>query len=661
MCGVVAVLPLQTATPALAERCRRGVMALRHRGPDGQAVYATPQVALGHARLALLDRRGGAQPLHSEDGQVSLVQNGEIYDHAATRDDLRAAGHVFSSASDSEVTLHLYEERGLAFVRALQGEFALVLWDARRRRLVAARDRFGVKPLCYAITGGAGAKTLLLASEVKALLAMGLPAAWDSQALHQALSLQYLLPQQTLFRGAQQLPPGHLLVVEDGQVTLQRYWDLDYPRQRTTSAEQGDDSAGDVGAHDQAHGQALVAALTRAVQRRCQADPDVRVAALLSGGLDSSVVAGLLARQSAALTCFCVSFPGGGAYDELAVAQRSAAALGAELQVIAAPPQALWAALPQAVAAGEGLAINLHLAAKHLLCAAVRDAGFRVLLTGEGADELLGGYAHLRRDYLLAGGAVDPALLADRAGTLVTTGVHLPEGASLPLTALAQHLGVVPSFLQAKGTLGQRLRGLLAEDFAAQHAARDPAAALLGAVDLSQLEGRHPVDQAAYLWTKLALCGYILRTLGDGMEMAHSVEGRLPFLDDEVFQVARAAGVAARLRGGIEKQLLRTAARRAGLVTEEVAQRPKHPFMAPPLGGTSGDGSPEQRAAGEELLHDTLRGDALLRVPCFSAPRVRALLDRLPALSPRERVATDPALMLVLTATLLQRSYGLSA
>lgn len=646
MCGLAGAVTLRGAAHP-ADRLRglaaAGVAALAHRGPDGRGLWSGQGAALGHARLAIVDLEGGQQPLLCEEEQVVLVLNGELYDHHHLRQRLAAAGHRFRTRSDSEIALHLYQERGLDFLKELRGEFALLLWDVRQQRLIAARDRFGIKPLCYAQSR----ELLLLGSEAKALLAMGHPAAWDHDAAAQALSLQYLLPEQTLFAGIRQVPPGHFLQVEGGTTRLHTYWDLDYPLQ---GAEAADDEI--------ARGDALINALAEAVRLRLQAE--VKVAALLSGGLDSSIVAGLGARAVGRLTCFSVSFPGGAEYDEQDVAARSAAAIGAELQVVAVPPRALWEALPAAVAAGEGLAINLHIAAKYLLTKAVRAAGFKVLLTGEGADELLGGYAHLRRDYLLAGGTADAGALADRSGTLVTAGVHLPEGDSLPLTAVAQRLGWVPSFLQAKGTLGYRLRELWSPEFIRGSGQRDAAAELLAAMDVDgQLAGRHPVDQAAYLWTKLALAGYILRTLGDAMEMAHGVEGRVPFLDQDVFAAARAADVGMRLRGGIEKKLLRSAAARAGLVTAEVAARPKHPFMAPPVSGAAA-GAQEDLAA-NPVLQDILRSGALQAVPFFSAARVRALLERLPKLPPRERVAMDPVLMLVLTATILQTHYRLSS
>ena len=253
---------------------------------------------------------------------------------------------------------------------------------------------------------------------------------------------------------------------------------------------------------------------------------------------------------------------------------------------------------------------------------------------------------------------INQIVLSRDGRTLVTAGVHLPEGASLSLAAVAQRLGAVPSFLQAKGTLGHRLRELWSPEFTRRFAQRDAAAELLSAMDVDgQLVGRHPVDQAAYLWTKLALAGYILRTLGDAMEMAHGVEGRVPFLDDKVFAAAHAAAVGVRLRGGIEKKLLRAAATRAGVVTAEVAARPKHPFMAPPTCGAAA--GKQEELADNPMLQDLLRSGALEAVPFFSAARVRALLDRLPRLSPRDRVATDPVLMLVLTAVLLQTHYRL--
>lgn len=550
MCGIVAVL--SSGGPADVPALRRALAALRHRGPDGEGLWISPdrRAALAHARLAIVDPAGGAQPFVNEDASVAAAVNGELYDHERLRRDLERRGHRFRSRSDGELVVHLYEERGLELFPALRGEFAFVLWDLRARRLVAGRDRFGAKPLVWR----QGAEGLALASEAKALFALGAPAAWDEDSVFHAMSLQYTHPDRTLFRDIRALPPGHRLVADERGVTVAPYWDLDFPRLRGRR----DDPSDEAGMAAE-----LRERLDEAVRLRLRAD--VPVGALLSGGLDSSSVAALAKTPD----LFTVGFDAA-PYDELAVAAATARRLGARHHAVRVDAPRLLEALPEAVERAEGLAVNGHLPAKFLLSRAVREAGVRVLLTGEGADEIFAGYPHLREE------ATDPA-------DLLTRGIMLPAGPGLPLDAVRARLGFVPTFLEAKASLGARLRPLLSPDFLARVRGRDPFAEFIGAFDVpGRLEGRARLDQSLYLWCKSALAVYILRTLGDGTEMAHGVEGRLPFLDTPLVDFALRVPPALKIRNGREKHLLREAVR--PLVTEEVAARRKQPFFAPPLG-----------------------------------------------------------------------------
>jgi asparagine synthase (glutamine-hydrolysing) len=624
MCGIAGALSRGGA--ADLEGVRRALAALRHRGPDGEGVYVSPdrRAALGHVRLAVVDPEGGAQPIASEDGRVVAAVNGELYDARALRASLEARGHRFRTRSDSELLVHLYEEHGTDCLSHLRGEFAFLLWDDARARLFAARDRFGVRPLLYAEHEGA----LFLASEAKALFALGVPAAWDEGSFHHASQIQYPLPGRTLFRGVREIEPGHLLIAERGEVRLSRYWDLDYPRADSRAPEDARAWVAEVRA-----------ALDDAVRARLVAD--VPICFQLSGGVDSSAVVALAARHlGAPPPCFTVRFDDP-AYDELPIAERTAAHVGAVVHPVDVPRARLLDALPAAVAQGEGLAINGHIAAKWLLSRAIRDAGYKVVLTGEGSDEVFAGYAHLRRDLDIE----DDRLAATNTAS---AGLMLPHGDSLPTGAVRDALGFVPSWIEAKGTLGYRVSTLLRDDFRARHAGRDAMRALVEHADVAgQLRGRARVDQALYLWSKTALAGYILRTLGDGMELAHSVEGRLPFLDHHLFALCRELPASLTIRDGkTEKWALREALR--GLLPEEVRTRQKHPFLAPPF-----------TLADTPLVQDILRSDRWGDAPFFDRAKIRATLDSLPALPARERIALDPALMLAATAGILHASYRL--
>ena len=636
MCGLVAIVSGER--PVEPGAVEAALQALRHRGPDGSGTWVGPdgRVALGHSRLAIIDRAGGAQPIASEDGALVLALNGELYDFERTRQELEARGHRFRTGSDSEIALHLYEERGSACLDALRGEFAFVLWDGRKRQLFAARDRFGIKPLVWALHGGA----LFVASEAKALFAAGVPAAWDHEAFAHAMAHQYLPPERSLFRGVAQLPPGHLLVGGASDVRIARYWDLDLPAAAQASAEPTEPERRQAALEVRAR-------LDEAVRLRLRAD--VPVAFYLSGGLDSSAVLALAARASdGPLHAFSVCFAHA-PYDERALAEEMAAGVGAVLHPVVVGQDDLVDALPAAVRHGEGLAINGQLPAKYLLAEAVRAAGFEVVLSGEGADEAFLGYPHLVRDHALAtnGGAADEAL--DEAlgeAHRASSGVMLPRGTAPSLGAVRERLGSTPTFLQAKAQIGLALGPLLAPDFAARARPDERAAHLLASFDVDgQLAERHPVDQARYLWTKLALAGYILRTLGDACEMAHGVEGRLPFLDHLLFEHARALPLGMAIRDGVEKTVLRDAVR--DLVPARIAARPKHPFLAPPLAVFA---SPRLAT----LVGDTLGSAAFASLPFFDRARVRRWLDALPSLGTDARRAADPLLMTLVTAALLQ-------
>ena len=624
MCGIVAVMSRER--PDALDRALRGSRALTARGPDEEGTFVSRDglVALAHRRLSIVDVAGGHQPLISEDGRVALVINGELYATASQRQALVERGHRFSTRSDSEVLLHLYEERGLAAIDELRGEFAFALWDDAQKRLFAGRDRFGIKPLCWTTHEGA----LMLASQARALFSAGVPARWDEDSFYQALSMQYPLPGRTLFQGVRELPPGHVLVAEQGRIDVRAYWDLDHPPAPPSI---DDDEAID----------RVRASFDDAVRVRLVAD--AKVAFQLSGGLDSTAVAATAAAQrDEPIDCFTVSFPDAG-YDESAIARDTATALGARLHVVPVTASTLEEELAAAIVAGEGLTINGHIAAKYVLSRAVRDAGFKVVLTGEGADEVLAGYAHLRADLRGDDGAI--------AGNAVSRGIMLPQGDGLSLEAVRARLGFVPTWLAAKATLGKRMHALADPSWLRPRAHRDAYGSFLDRVDVEgQLRGRGRVEQSSYLWTKTALEGYILRTLGDGMEMAHSIEGRLPFLDHLLFAELRALPTSLKIRDGVEKWVLRAAMK--GRVPEAVRTREKHPFLAPPFFVES------PRLLQE--LRDRVASEAARELPFFDRARVEALLDRLPSLSQAERTAVDPALFMVFAAHALHAHFSLT-
>jgi asparagine synthase (glutamine-hydrolysing) len=638
MCGIVALH--SSGRPVSAAAISRAVAALHHRGPDGQGTWIAPdgRTGLGHARLSIIDLEGGVQPIANETSDVRIVVNGEFYGYEEIRQRLEAAGHRFRTRSDSEIALHLYEDHGVEAVRHLRGEFAFTIWDARKQTLYAFRDRYGIKPLFYSQHNG----VLYIASEMKALFAAGVPARWDLESVYFGVGLRGA--RRTLFEGVFAVPPGCYLEAGPGGVRLQQYWDIDYPR-----AGERPPPGSEAELREE-----FRALLEESVRLRLRAD--VPVACYLSGGLDSCCILGLAARHSSGpLRAFTLRFEDAD-YDEGDVAAEMAAHAGAEHLSYTMREDDLADGFADAVFHAEGTCRNTHGIAKFLLSRRVREAGFKVVLTGEGADEVLAGYPHFRQDMLIsgdAGGKRDQVLKQleelHRANP-VSRGRLLTTRADRSSALMEELLGYTPSWVMSRfGALKGRHLPLAYDRFSA-FAGRDPGELLLSGLDPARrLAGRAAVHQALYLWAKSMLPNYILATLGDRMEMAHSVEGRLPFLDHKVGEFLQRVPLKMKIQGQVEKYLLREATR--DVVTQTVYRRQKHPFLAPQMSFAPG-------SRFFELAQDTLRSTAVDAVPFFDAPRVREVADLLPKMDPERRQVAEPRLLFLMSVVFLHQRLG---
>jgi asparagine synthase (glutamine-hydrolysing) len=625
MCGIVAMFSMQDAVDpnVLAGATRR----LSHRGPDGQRHWISPdgRIGLGHARLGIIDLENGSQPIANEDGRLQIVVNGEFYQFEEIRRDLEAKGHRFRTLSDSEIALHLYEEIGTESVHHLRGEFAFVLWDEENDLLFAARDRFGIKPLFYSFYRD----TLHLASEAKALFAAGVATGWDRESYFQQLFL-YHDQDRTLFNGVYQLPPAHYLVATKGRIRVTRYWDLNYPRS---------DQRRDQTIRERSEGEyveKLRCALDEAVRIRLRAD--VPVGSFLSGGIDSSTVFGLAARHSPQpLNAYTITFSEG-AYDEESVASETAMRAGAVLHPLLVSEDDIAAHVADAVEHAETLGINGHGVGRYLLCRHIQRAGQKVVLTGEGSDEIFAGYMQARQDLLLHHHKAQHQTPRRKNDT--------PESEWLSFTE--RTLGYSPSWLRRLATGRSVFHVLLDDDYAEEHAQRNPHRVFLSQFDINgQLNGREPMIQSMYLWARSILPNYSL--FAERLEMAWGIETRLPFLDHKVFELVREMPPSMLVRGAKEKYVLRQAAQ--PYLTETVYDRPKHPFLAPP--------SASRRGPVHMLLEDTLRGPSLRATPFFDRGAVIALLDRLPRLNESVQPSVEQALQMILSTCLLQERYHL--
>src|SRR6478609_1793328 len=512
--------------------------------------------------LAIVDLAGGDQPLSDERGRFWAMQNGEIYNHVELRSELERLGHVFATTSDTEVIAHAYAEWGEACLRRFNGDFALAVWDAERRELFLARDRFGIRPLFIAELG----RDFCFASEAKALLRH--PRArreLDPAGVADVLTAWATLPGRSAFAGIGELAPGHCLRVAPGRVgTPRRWWDIDF----APVAADEDDLV------DELH-----ELLVDATRLRLRAD--VPVAAYLSGGLDSSALAAIAAGEVTDLRAFGVGFEDG-RFDESAEQDTIAAVLGMEFQRTMVGAPEIAAALPRVVALGEKPLLRTAPAPLLLLSGSVRAAGLKVVLTGEGADELFAGYDIFREDQVRRFWARDPESrlrpqLFGRLNRFLATD---------PARAGA----FVRSFY-GRGLLdvgdplySHRLRfantgrclGLLDPQFAERGGA--PAERLLASLPAA-FSGFSPLGRAQYLEITTFLEGYLLHAQGDRMLMGNAIEGRFPYLDYRVAEFAARLPDSLRLRGLQEKYVLRRAVRRH--LPPAISERTKVPYRAP--------------------------------------------------------------------------------
>jgi asparagine synthase (glutamine-hydrolysing) len=454
MCGIFAAM---TRNGLASGRIDRALTSLDHRGPDGHGSWTSDngRWTLGHTRLSIIGLDNGAQPMHSADSKVHTVVNGEFYGYQEIRQRLKEDGCEFATDSDSEIALHLYRKRGMQAAAELRGEFALIIADEREKVMIAIRDRFGIKPLYYAVVNG----DVFFASEIKALLALGVPAAWDLEGAIGGMGRPH---ESTDFAGISTVPQGCYAIAKDGVVRIYSYWDWEFP---TATQMQADDRS-----------EAEVVAdfretLSESVQHRLVAD--VEVACYLSGGIDSCAVLGLAQQKmDRPVRAFTLTFDNP-LYDEGAIAEKQANFVGASYHPIAITGRDIADSYADAIWHSETQMFNGHGVAKYLLSRAVRDAGIKVVFTGEGADEMLGGYPFFRVDAVNNNPALNRAQKAAFINQIVVTNaasraIMLPDQAgSAELDAVRDRLGWVPASINAWMAMKAELEPFLSDDYAA--------------------------------------------------------------------------------------------------------------------------------------------------------------------------------------------------
>lgn len=644
MCGIAGfTLP---ARPEVAERggfderLRRMVASLRHRGPDSLNGLLLDRIALGHARLSILDPVGGTQPMVDEATGVAIVFNGEIFNHPELRERL-APRYRFRTRSDTEVLLASYLAWGIGCVEKLNGQFAFAIFDPRNESLHLGRDRFGICPLYWA----RARDSFLFASEARALFASGaIEAQLAPDALLETLHLWAPTETKSLFRGVHALPPGCVARLDgEGRLEVRRYWDLDLADDRIDRSISEAEAAAE-----------LESLLEDAIRIRLRAD--VPVAAYLSGGLDSSLLCALAQRQlGGTLQSYSVAFEQE-RYDEEAYQCRVAAALGTRHRAVRITDREIGESLPQVVAHAEAVLLRSAPAPLYRLSRLVHDDGTRVVLTGEGADEIFVGYdlfkeTQVRQFWARQPASVTRPALFRRLYPWLDLSTQSPQlvrqfyglGLDAPDALAFSHL--------IRWTNSGRIARFLSPDFQRQVADHDPIGALLETVP-AEVRRWRPLARARYLEAKTLLSQYLLTSQGDRMLMAHSVEGRFPFLDHRLSAFAAKVPDRFHLRGLTEKALLRRVAR--GRIPAEVAERQKFPYRAPIAEALTGSAAPS-------WSRELLRRQAIDEVGVFDGAKVERLLARLAQRSGNPSEADNMAIMAIASTQLLAHLFLRSA
>ena len=565
MCGIAGIVSSDGLRPDDRERAIAMRDVIAHRGPDDAGLFVDGHAALAHRRLSIVDLAAGHQPLANEDESVWIVFNGEIYNHADVRPELESAGHRYRTRSDTETIVHAYEQWGDDGVQRLRGMFAFAIWDARRRRLLLARDRLGVKPLYWTLAGD----RLLFGSEIKAILESGLLRATANEgALPELLGTRYLSGNETLFKGIQCLPAGHVLVYERGAVSIRRYWDIP-----TTGALEELERLSDA---------SLVKRfrdlLEQAVRIRLMAD--VPLGMFLSGGLDSSAIAALMAKMiDRPLQTFSVAFKER-AFSELDYARQVSTAIGADAHEVVIDDQDFFGALPRLIWHEDEPIAHPSSIPLYFVSSLAREH-VKVVLTGEGSDELLAGYGKYPRALMNWRAAAAYSAVPEPVRDWVATSVlpRLPRRAARYATRSFLSMPRTPEamFFDNFAAIGiSRQRTLLAPGVAARVTAERAYGASRAYFDAPN--GRSTtLDRLLYADLKTYLVELLMKQ--DQMSMAASIESRVPFLDHKLVEFAAALPTRMKLRGFRTKWILREAVR--GILPPEILTRRKMGFPVP--------------------------------------------------------------------------------
>ncbi len=637
MCGITGIVAQRLAYPQSEERLKRMVGSLYHRGPDECGFLFGKQAALGMARLSIIDLNTGSQPIHNEDRSLWTVFNGEIFNYIELREELQKLGHTFYTRTDTEVILHSFEQFGMDFLSHLNGQFAIAIWDVKKRRLLLARDRVGIRPLYYAYRDG----RLIFGSEIKSILAEGtVPARIEPQGIADIFTFWVNIPPETSFEGIHELPPGNFLLFENGKITVQPYWHYSFPRDN---------------AFDQRGKQVLAGELRDllhdAVTLRLRSD--VPVAAYLSGGIDSSIISALVKKyHNNELITFSVAFKDAH-YDERNYQQLMAKHIGTRHFTIEVDHEDIARSFSDVVWFAEKPMMRTAPAPLYALSSLVREHGIKVVLTGEGADEMFGGYNIFKEDKIRRFWARQPNSVC-RPMLLARLYPYIlkDEKAINPFWQgfFKKNLQDVDNpfyshWLRWTNTAHLKMvfAGAVKEHFRFEEQLEKVRRYLL-----PEMVEWHPLNRAQYLEAALFMNGYLLSSQGDRMMMGHSVEGRFPFLDHRVVEFSSNLPPELKINGLNEKYLLKEAYK--DLLPEQVVKRNKQPYRAPIATVFLGAHAPQ-------LIRELLSPEMLKKYGYFNPQAIEKLSVKLQKLGKQASARDEMAIVAAASTQLMHYHF----
>ena len=567
MCGIAGIHCIHSSLPYSDETLKLMIRSIRHRGPDETGFYFDDRTALGHARLSIIDLGSGAQPIHNEDRTVWIIFNGEIFNYPELRRDLMSRGHVFATTSDTEVLVHLYEDKGVSMLDDINGQFSFVIWNSATKELFAARDRVGIRPFFYTVRDG----KLIFASEIKALFTdESIPREIDPIALDQILTFWTTLNSRSIFKDIHELPPGHYLTVSNGTVAVRRYWDIPFCPEEDKLDWNEDRISGEI-----------MSILTDSIRIRLRAD--VEVGAYLSGGLDSSGVTSIITGNfNNRVNTFGIRFEDA-VFDEGAFQKTMVDYLNVDHKELVAGNKRIYQSLRDVIWHCEKPLVRTAPVPLYLLSDLVRNSGLKVVLTGEGADEVFGGYNIFRENKIRRFWARQPDStfryrLLERLYPYIFRDTRMTgmmksffgRGIGATDDPLYSHMPRWNNTARIKYYLSEQMTSRIS-DYNCFDEARELLPDSVRKMDVFSI--------AQYLEMKIFMSNYLLSSQGDRVAMAHSVEIRLPFLDHRLIEFMSRVPSKWKIKGLQEKYVLKKALQE--VLPDSIVWRKKHPFRAP--------------------------------------------------------------------------------